>query len=120
MGKVFAKLTQRQVWIATDEAGNGFNCDMLPISALAEMNACSDAIGKIQDIKELEAIRQRMIALVKTVLPEQYQENLGRFDFAMLSELLAYLMYGDNDDQPKPEKNAVREGVADLPEKIAK
>ena len=105
MPKVFAKLTQKQVWIATDDKGNGFNCDMLPISALAELNECSEAIGKAKSVDDLEAVRQRMIVLVKTVMPEQYHENLLRFDFSMLSELLAYLMYGDNDDQPKPEKN---------------
>ena len=117
MSKVFAKLAQKQVWIATDNEGNGFNCDMLPICSLAEMNACSEAIGKAKNVDDLEAIRQRMIALIKTVLPEQYHENLIRFDFSALSELLAYLMYGDDDDQPKPEKNVAREGVADLPEK---
>lgn len=116
MGKVFAKLAQRQVWIATDDLGNGFNCDMLPVSALSEMHCFQEAIARIKNIKELESIRNKMIALIKTVLPEQYHENLLRLDFSSVVELITYLMYGDNDDLPKSEKNVAREGVASLPE----
>ena len=108
MGRYFPKLTQTHVWIETDNEGNGFSCPMLPVSALVEINACSEAMTKVKDIKELEAIRNRMIELAKTVLPEQYWCNLNRFDFAKLSELISYLMYGDDDDQKKeksPEKN---------------
>lgn len=107
MGKYFPKLTQTHVWIETDDKGNGFNCPMLPVSSLVELDACTEAMKQIKDIKELGAIRQRMIELAKTVLPEEYCINLERFDFLKLSELLSYLMYGDDDDQAKskPEKN---------------
>jgi hypothetical protein len=45
-----------------------------------------------------------MVALCKSVIPAEYTANLDRFDCLALSELLAYLMYGDGDDQgPKEE-----------------
>ncbi len=106
MSKIFPKLTQTHVRIELDDKGNFFNCPMLPISAMSEMNECSEIMAKCKNLVELENVRQRMIALVKTVMPEQYCANLERFDFAKLSELLAYLMYGDNDDLPKEEQPA--------------
>ena len=108
MGKYFPKLTQTHVFIQTDESGGGFNCPMLPVSALKEMNECSECLAKVSNLSEMESIRNRMIALAKTVIPDTYHENLLRLDIPKLTELIAYLMYGDtsNDDQPKvdPEK----------------
>lgn len=103
MGKFFPKLTQTRVFIRTDESGNGFNCPMLPVSALGEMNECSELMNNVDSIEVLETVRKRMIALAKTVLPPEIAENLERFDIPMLSELISYLMYGDGDDQPKKE-----------------
>lgn len=103
MGKFFPKLSQTHVFIETDTAGNGFNCPMLPVSALSEMNAIFEILQKAGSIDSLESARSRMIELAKTVMPAVYHENLGRLDIPRLTELLAYLMYGDpgNDDQPK-------------------
>ena len=109
MGRFFPKLTQTHVFIETDTAGHGFNCPMLPVSALVEMNAIFEILQKAGSIDSLESARKRMIELIKTVMPEAYHANLGRLDIPRLTELLAYLMYGDpgNDDQPReePEKN---------------
>ena len=109
MGKYFPKLTQTKVFIQTDEHGGGFDCPMLPVSALAEMDEISTALAKVDNVQTMEGIRQRMIALVKTVIPGAYHCNLVRLDIPKLAELIAYLMYGDasNDDQPKgaPAKN---------------
>lgn len=109
MGKYFPKLTQTHVFIQTDEQGNGFNCHMLPVSALATMQELSDRLAKVADVTEMEAVRNSMIVLTQTVIPENYHENLRRLDIPKLTELIAYLMYGDasNDDQPKesPAKN---------------
>lgn len=107
MGRYFPKLTQTHVFIETDDKGNGFNCPMLPVSALRQMEECSEKLGKVKTVEELEAIRQDMIALVKTVLPEEYHSNLLRLDIPKLTELLSYLMYGDagNDDQPKEQSS---------------
>ena len=103
MGKFFPKLSQTQVFIQTDEHGGGFNCPMLPVSELATMQEFSDNLAKVTNIGEMDAVRTRMINLVKTVMPEQYHANLVRLDIPKLTELIAYLMYGDtaNDDQPK-------------------
>ena len=109
MGRYFPKLTQTEVFIQTDEHGGGFNCPMLPVSALGEMEEISDSLAKVDNVQTMEGIRQRMIELVKTVMPETYHGNLVRLDIPKLTELIAYLMYGDasNDDQPKdaPAKN---------------
>lgn len=109
MGKYFPKLTQTHVFIQTDEQGNGFNCPMLPVSALATMQEFSDCLAKVANLTEMEAVRARMIDLVKSVMPGKYHENLVRLDIPKLTELISYLMYGDvsNDDQPREdaEKN---------------
>lgn len=104
MGKYFPKLTQKEVFIQTDENGGGFNCPMLPVSALNEMNECSVALQNCKTIEAFEGVRQRLVSLVKLVFPEEYQDALNRFDIPTLTELVAYLMFGDpeNDDQPKP------------------
>lgn len=104
MKKCFPKLTQTHVYIQT-EPGKGFNCRMLPISALGEMKECSELLAKENNtVEELEALRQRLIELVKTVMPEEYCKNLLRLDILQISEIVAYLMYGDDDDLPKQEK----------------
>ena len=105
MGKYFPKLTQTAVFVQTDEHGGGFNCPMLPVSALSDVNELSDRLNKVKTFQEMEEVRQKMIELVKTVMPEQYHCNLVRLDIPKLTELIAYLMYGDNanDDQPKEE-----------------
>lgn len=107
MGKYFPKLTQTEVFIQTDENGGGFNCPMLPVTALNDMNDCSKDLQKCKTIEEFEAARQKLINIISTVFPEKYKPCLVRFDIPHLTELVAYLMYGDpeNDDQPKPEKN---------------
>lgn len=110
MGKYFPKLTQTEVFIQTDEQGGGFNCPMLPVSALATLDEISESLSKIESVQDMTATRGKMIELAKTVMPEKFHESLSRFDIPKLSELLAYLMYGDsgNDDQPKkdaPAKN---------------
>lgn len=103
MGRFFPKLTQTHVFIETDTAGHGFNCPMLPVSALGEMNAIFEVLRMCENIDSLDNARKRMIGLVKTVMPEAYHEKLVRLDIPHLTELIAYLMYGDpdNDDQPK-------------------
>ena len=96
-------MTQTHVWIQT-EPGKGFNCPMLPISALGEMKECSELLARTNNtVKELEALRLRLIELIKTVMPEEYCQNLLRLDILQLSEVVAYLMYGDDDDLPQPE-----------------
>lgn len=104
MGKFFPKLSQTHVWIQTDEAGNGFNCPMLPVSSLGEMHECSVALGQANTVADLEATRKRMVNLIRTVMPEPYCDSLDRLDLTQLSELVAYLMYGDDNDLPREEK----------------
>ena len=108
MGKYFPKLTQKEVFIQTDEDGGGFNCPMLPVSALNEMNECSVALQNCKTIEAFENVRQRLLALVRSVFPAELHDALNRFDIPKLTELVAYLMFGDpeNDDQPKKEGKA--------------
>lgn len=101
MSKYFPKLTQTHVFIQDSPDGSGFDCPMLPVSALNEMHECSELVSKAKTIAEVEAVRKRLVALVKTVMPEEKTVALDRLAFDQLSELVAYLMYGDEDDQPK-------------------
>lgn len=102
MPKFFPKLKQTHVRINLSEDGaEGFSCPMLPVGVLPELHACSEALGKADSAAAFEAARMRMVDLAKTVLPAEYAENLPRFPVDRLSELLAYLMYGDDDDQPE-------------------
>lgn len=107
MGNYFPKLSQNQVFIQLDDKGNGFNCPMLPVSKLADLEECSAVLKGIESVESYGVAKKKLIALAKTVIPEQYAPNLERLTVEMLVELVAYLMYGDvkNDDQPKPEKN---------------
>ena len=109
MAKYFPKLTQTEVFIQTDGSGGGFNCPMLPVSALSQMDELTERLSTVSDIKEMAAVRRDLIDLCKTVIPEEYHQNLLRLDIQKLAELIGYLMYGDtsNDDQPKavPTKN---------------
>jgi hypothetical protein len=104
MKKCFPKLTQTHVWIQT-EPGKGFNCPMLPISALSEMKECSDLLACVSTIEDFEQLRLRLLALVKTVMPEEYWNNLLRLDITQLTDIVAYLMYGDDDDLPRQENS---------------
>lgn len=102
MGKYFPKLTQTTVWIEVQ--GGGFRCPMLPVSALPELDEISRILSETHTPEEVIAVKNRMVALCKSVIPAEYTANLDRFDCLALSELLAYLMYGDGDDQgPKEE-----------------
>jgi hypothetical protein len=111
MSKYFPKLTQTEVFIQTDENGGGFNCPMLPVSALSKIEEFSQELKESadkSDIKAIGKIRLKMIELAQTVMPAEYHDSLFRLDIPKCTELLAYLMYGDpeNDDQPKKaEKN---------------
>lgn len=110
MGKFFPKLTQTKVRIDTDENGGGFDCPMLPVSALNDIESFGqklDAAIKENNLKAIGEVKQDMLDLAKTVIPEEYHTNLLRLDIQKCTELLAYLMYGDpeGNDQPKNEKN---------------
>ena len=108
MPKYFPKLKQTHVRIDLDAEGKeSISCPMLPVDALPELNACSEALGCADTVEKYMQVKERMIALAQTVLPAEYAKNLPRFQVDKLSELLAYLMYGDSDDLPKKpeEKN---------------
>jgi len=99
--KFFPKFTQTHVFIRTDESGGGFNCPMLPISALDEMHDCTVQLQAATMLEDVEKVHLRLIALAETVIPDEYKPMLKRFDIPKLTELVAYLMYGDGDDAPK-------------------
>lgn len=103
MGKYFPKLTQTHVFVQTAPDGSGFNCPMLPIVEIAELNACSELLQNAKTISDIQSVRVRLIALIKKVMPEEYCGYIERFELTKLAELAAYLMYGDDDDLPKPE-----------------
>ena len=101
MSRCFPKLTQTHVWIE-DGSGSGFSCPMLPVSKIGELKECSEKLGSAKTVSEIAEIRDRMVELAKVVMPEQYHAGLLRLDLPTLTKLLAYLMYGDNDDQAPP------------------
>lgn len=106
MSKYFPLLNQTTVRIEMAH-GKVLNCPMLPVSALPEFGNISQALSAAENEQDFEAVRVRMIALVKTVIPPEHQGMLDRFPVETLAELLAYLMYGDGDSEPKDnaEKN---------------
>lgn len=102
--KYFPKLSQTHVRIDIG-GGESRNVPMLPVERLQELKDCSAALIAAETNEAVEAVRGRMIALARTVLPPELSGNLERFQVDKLSELLAYLMYGDSagDDQPVDE-----------------
>lgn len=102
MSKYFPKLTQTHVFIQSAPDGSGFNCPMLPVSELGELNACSELLQNAKTVADIQSVRVRLIALIKKVMPEEYCAYIERFELIKLAELASYLMYGDDDDLPKP------------------
>ena len=99
MGKMFPKQSQTQVRFELGD-GQSFNCPMLGIGQLDQLTAIRDDLGVAEAEEQYRAVKARMIALAATVLPEEYAKNLPRFQLDKLSELLAYLAYGDDNDLP--------------------
>ncbi|MGE4300815.1 MAG: hypothetical protein AB7F40_04340 [Victivallaceae bacterium] len=102
MAKYFPKLNQRRVRIDMSDS-ESVMVDMLPISELATLEAFTERIAGIKDAAGYGELRKDMVAVAKKVIPDPFSENLARFSVEMLIELLAYLVYGDGDDQPKQE-----------------
>lgn len=102
MAKVFKKLTQTHVRIECGD-GTAFNCPMLPISRLPEVHELSNKLTGAGSLAEFEAVRKEMLGLIGTVFPAEHSANLERLPVDKLSELVAYLMYGDDDDDPIPD-----------------
>ena len=102
MAKVFKKLTQTHVRI---ECGDGpaFNCPMLPVGRLPEVHELSKKLTGAGSLAEIEAVRKEMLGLIGTVFPAEHSANLERLPVDKLSEMVAYLMYGDDDDDPVPD-----------------
>ena len=99
--KVFPKLTQSTVSLGIGD-GRTINVPMLPISAIGELKTMTADLGKCETADDFQQIRDRMISLAKTVLPPELVERLARFQIPQLAELLAYLAYGDPDDDDQP------------------
>ena len=119
--KCFPKLTQTHVRIEV-AGGDSISVPMLPVKALDEFRGIEadlktarrklkEAMGKDEDIvdmynKVMLPVKNSLVALVSTVMPEEYRANLARFDIPRLLELAGYLMFGDDDDQPKKDGKA--------------
>lgn len=99
MGKMFPKLSQTQVRIELGD-GQSFNCPMLGIGQLDQLTSIRDDLAAADTDEKYRAAKARMIALAATVLPQEYAQNLPRFQLDKLSELLAYLAYGDDNALP--------------------
>ena len=101
MPKYFPKLTQTQVRIEVAD-GKSVMVPMLPVKCLTELHECSAALKVADSMEQINAVQARMVEMARQVIPEEYCENLYRFPLTTLAELLAYLMFGDDDDQAKP------------------
>lgn len=100
MSKYFPLLNQTHVRIELAD-GKVLNCPMLPVSALADFREITEAFKNADSDEKIVAIRERMVNMAKTVIPSEYHGMLERFPLETLLELLAYLMYGDRDSEPK-------------------
>ncbi len=103
--KCFPKLNQTHVRIEL-AGGDTISVPMLPVSTLDSYHRISEelksvkGLGNEEGLARLEEIKGELIDIVSTVLPE-FKENLRRFDIRKLVELFGYLLFGDDDDQPK-------------------
>ncbi|MBO4620370.1 MAG: hypothetical protein J5654_09705 [Victivallales bacterium] len=98
--KAFEKLTQTHVRIEV-AGGRAVNVPMLPVADVARLDDFGKRLSEAKDAQGINAIREDMVALASTVLPEELQAGIQRLRVDKLAELLAYLMYGDGDDQPE-------------------
>lgn len=110
MAKAFPKLNQKAVRIEV-AGGSSYNVPMLPVAALDELEEMrskldaiasgGDAPGVETPLQRLDAVRRQGIRLASTVIPEELQPGLQRLSLEKLMELLSYLFYGDEDDEPE-------------------
>ena len=100
MAKYFPLLNQSRVRIEL-AAGKSIAVPMFPVSVLEEFKSIQDDLTKSETEQEFEQAKQRMLNLIKTVMPGEYHANLDRFPIESLAELMAYLMYGDEDSEPR-------------------
>lgn len=107
--KTFPKLTQSSVSLGIGD-GRTINVPMLPISAIGELKTLTTDLGKCETADDFQQIHERMIKLAEPVLPQELVERLARFQIPQLAELLAYLAYGDpdNDDQPLDDPDSAK------------
>ena len=101
MSKTFEKLSQTHVRLDLPDGGS-VNVPMLPVSAIPKLDGIGKRMAAAKDLDGVAAVRGEMIELALTVLPPELQAGVQRLRVDKLAELLAYLMYGDDDDQPVP------------------
>jgi len=114
MPKCFPKLTQNRVRLDLGD-GKSVSVRMLPVERMGEFKQCTEDLRNVSTQEGLDAVRNRLAALAREVIPPPYADNLERFPLDALAELTAYLMYGegnDGDDQPKADSEE-----ADVPAK---
>lgn len=109
MAKYFPKLTQTEVRI--DTAGGGsIMVPMLPVKYIGEFERIRDGLMKAQTQDDCVKLRDKMIELAKISVPGEMHEALLRFDLVKLAELVAYLLYGDDDDEAKKKAESQNSG----------
>ena len=99
--KTFPKLTQSSVSLGIGD-GRTINVPMLPISAIGELKTMTADLNQCETTADFQQIRDRMMKLAGSVLPADLTGQLARFQIPQLAELLAYLAYGDPDDNDQP------------------
>ncbi len=99
MAKYFPLLNQSNVRIEL-AGGKSIAVPMFPVTVLGEFKSIQTELTASNTEQEFEQSKQRMLDLIKTVMPGEYHSNLDRFPIESLAELMAYLMYGDDDSEP--------------------
>ena len=100
MAKYFPKLTQTEVRIDT-AGGDSIMVPMLPVKYIGDFERIRGGLVKAQTPEDCERLRKKMVELAKKVMPKETWSNLLRFDLVKLAELVAYLLFGDDDDEAK-------------------
>ena len=102
MVKTFAKLAQTHVRIDL-AGGRSIAVEMLPVSAKDMLDEFAERARSLGSVEAMDQLKADMVELISTVMPDEHAANLSRFDLDMLTELIAYLYYGDSDDLPEDE-----------------
>lgn len=101
--KAFKRLGQTHVDVLVGKNEDGsdkiVSCRLLKMERLAEYKDLTKRLFNVKDLKELDILKERIIALIReSGLPDEYAANLMRLDINELTEFLGYLMYGDTEE----------------------
>lgn len=106
--KMFQKLGERTVKISGAN-GTVYEVKKLGVGDIDTYHgilntAAEKSVDRESEIAAVEAARPALLELAKKVMPEKLHDDLQRFSYIELSELVGYLLFGSESEQELEKK----------------